>query len=1184
MQHKLIHYILLLLTAASIACSGDPERGILALNISSSEGDSSVRTASAGTGTVVESFVVYGMGPGGQTFRRVTPEGKLEVTGLVPGPWQVNVEALNETGDPVEGTSQNVTVIKKEVAESLLITKKYESYGSLDLEITWNEPVANPRLKALLIRRGGVPLYVDFEIVSPTKAVATLERPVGVYTLMAYFYDSRGNLANDELDLKTSIGGAAQVMQVSPDLTTAVSMSIIPGDIPEYGDLNVTINVDMKNPVNVTLEGLTDHLVEGADMTVTAASPGEAEAVEYTWFIDGEYASEGDSFTVGSILTPGMHNLDVVAFNPDSSRGGSTGFTFKVYNLNNIIPSKLKASVISHDTIDISWRDNAPNEDGFKIERSSDGINFTEIATVSTNITTYRDTGLDEYTTYLYRVRAFNNTPENSGYSLTDYSMNVTATTFRSIPIQPSDAVIASPVFHTVQMTWTDNAFNEYGYRITRSIDGVNYQIVAELDAGTVEYEDTELTAGTDYWYSLVAFNSGGASEPVVLNVTTLRDIPFMPENLTARSPLHTTVVLSWQDAAFDEEIYIVERSENGIQYSVLKNDLAAGSTGYTDTTCSENKEYWYRVKAKNNGGSSDYAVVNVTSLKSKPINPSGLTVDCNYYNKVNLAWTDNSYNEEGFKIFRSTDGSNFTLTATVDPDTVAFTDTGLSENTHYDYRVLAFNNGGESEYLSDSVTTLKAMPLAPENLVAVSPEYSRMNLTWSDIAYNEEEYIVERSTDGILYTEEAVLPPGTTLFEDTGLTEHTKYWYRVTARNNGGTSAAAETSATTLYMEPIAQTGLGAAAPGQGTITLTWSDNSYNEEGFKIERSADGENFSQIAVTNSNIETYSNTGLTPDTQYHYRVFAFNNGGEAYYSEITATTLKTVPAAPTELTLTCNSKDTVSLSWTDNAVNEEGFRIERSTDGAVFAAVNTLGPGVTSCSDSGLNADTAYWYRVTAYNNGGEASTSIKSVTTLKSIPHTPENFSAVSISESQVNLSWDDIAFNEEGYILERSNDGGGTFTPLATLSPDTTSYSDTERTENYRYDYRIRAFNNGGESSMVTVFVTTLRSFPLAPTELYATASTSTKVMVTWSDHAFNEVGYHIERSTDGETYVELAQLDADADQYYDTAAIEDTTHYYRVFAVNSRGESTKVTATVQTQPSARYDISNFGETCYE
>lgn len=76
-------------------------------------------------------------------------------------------------------------------------------------------------------------------------------------------------------------------------------------------------------------------------------------------------------------------------------------------------PTSLSLAVISRTQINLAWKDNSTNETGFLIERSLDGINFTQIASVGANVSTYSATSLTRNTWYYFRVRAFNTT----GYS-----------------------------------------------------------------------------------------------------------------------------------------------------------------------------------------------------------------------------------------------------------------------------------------------------------------------------------------------------------------------------------------------------------------------------------------------------------------------------------------------------------------------------------------------------------------------------------------------------------------------------------------------------------------------------------------------------------------------------------------------------------------------------------------------
>jgi thermitase len=79
----------------------------------------------------------------------------------------------------------------------------------------------------------------------------------------------------------------------------------------------------------------------------------------------------------------------------------------------------------------------------------------------------------------------------------------------------------------------------------------------------------------------------------------------------------------------------------------------------------------------------------------------------------------------------------------------------------------------------------------------------------------------------------------------------------------------------------------------------------------------------------------------------------------------------TAPAAPTSLTGFAVSRSQINLTWTDNASNEDGFTLQRSTDGVNFATAPSLGADVTSFANGGLSAYTIYYYRVRAFNTAG---------------------------------------------------------------------------------------------------------------------------------------------------------------------------------------------------------------------
>jgi hypothetical protein len=93
----------------------------------------------------------------------------------------------------------------------------------------------------------------------------------------------------------------------------------------------------------------------------------------------------------------------------------------------------------------------------------------------------------------------------------------------------------------------------------------------------------------------------------------------------------------------------------------------------------------------------------------------------------------------------------------------------------------------------------------------------------------------------------------------------------------------------------PAAPSNLSASAMAYDRIVMRWWDNSTNELYFRIERSLDGVNYSEVAIVGANQITYTDTGLRAVTTYHYRVRASNDGGESAYSNVSSATTPSEP-------------------------------------------------------------------------------------------------------------------------------------------------------------------------------------------------------------------------------------------------------------------------------------------------
>ncbi|MFN8354964.1 MAG: fibronectin type III domain-containing protein [Spirosomataceae bacterium] len=832
-------------------------------------------------------------------------------------------------------------------------------------------------------------------------------------------------------------------------------------------------------------------------------------------------------------------------------------------------PARLTATAVSATQINLSWADLSDNESGFEIERSTDTRNYTKIADVGANVTTYQNTGLNDNTQYCYRVRA-KNTAGNSAY--TDPAC---ATTPLAPPTAPARLTATAVSATQINLSWADLSDNETGFEIERSTDTRNYTKIADVGANVTTYQNTGLNDNTQYCYRVRAKNTAGNSaytDPAC--ATTPLAPPAVPARLTATAVSATQINLSWADLSDNESGFQVERGSDGVNFTKIA-DVAANTTSYANTGLTANTRYYYRVRAVNTAGNSAYSnVADATTLDTPPLAPTRLTATAVSSSQINLSWVNNSTNETGIEVERSTDGTTFTNIATLRPGTTTYQSTGLTAATRYWYRVRAVNAAGNSAYSNVAdATTLDTPPNAPARLTATAVSSSQIDLTWADLSNNETGFEIESSPDGTTFTKIADVAANVTTYQNTGLTASTRYWYRVRAKNSAGNSSYSNIADATTQAPPVTiprpPSNLTATTVSSSQIDLAWTDNATDETGFEIERSPDGTTFTKIADVAANVTTYQNTGLTASTRYWYRVRAKNTAGNSAYSNIADATTQappvTIPRPPSALTATAISSSQIDLAWTDNATDETGFEIERSPDGTTFTKIADVAANATTYQSTGLNASTRYWYRVRAKNSAGNSSYSnIADATTQAppvTIPRPPSNLVATAISSSQIDLAWTDNATDETGFEIERSPDGT-TFTKIADVAANATTYQNTGLTASTRYWYRVRAKNSAGNSTYSNIADATTQAPPVTiprpPSNLVATAVSSSQIDLAWTDNATDETGFEIERSPDGTTFTKIADVAANVTTYQNTGLTASTRYWYRVRAKNSAGNS--------------------------
>lgn len=783
----------------------------------------------------------------------------------------------------------------------------------------------------------------------------------------------------------------------------------------------------------------------------------------------------------------------------------------------------LDVEVLSATSVKLSWTV-VTGATSYSIEydtadtfAGATSVSISDPTVSQTDIPVTGGTDLTANTEYHFRIRANRGDGSQSAWS----DVKSATTQLAAMP----DAVVWSSTLtgaaddaartalddvkaDSIKLTWTEPTPAPAGYKLWRWTAGSDWMRIGDDLEGKTEYEDMGLSADTAYHYRIRAFNSAGdGAWSTLMSITTKAVGPTSaPANFTAVAEQGgTSVILTW-DAVAGAANYEIDRGTDGSDFAtdVTADGSNTEMTAHRDATgITAGEKYYYRIRASNSGGDGPYAYASVTALATAlpgqvsfttPI-PDGDMTDTS----IKVTWTAPSPAADGYYLWRWSSGTGWMRVGDDLEGMLTYTDSPLSAGTTYHYRIRGFNSAGPGDWstLLSATTKLPTPTSAPANFKAVAEQGgAAVTLTWDAMADATGGYEIGRGTDGIAYLQGpgAASPVGnllTTYRDSTGLSPETTYYYRIRALNSSGQGPWATLMVTTPSATTMTPATPGApdtvvpdATNGSTALVVTWTAPD-RADSYKLYRWSSGTRWTEVEAGITGV-THTDTGLSPATTYYYRVVATNSIGDSGYSQYTAgTTLASKPtAAPGNFRAVVDNvagQTTVVLTW--NMVSgATTYEVERRVENASFAAVTGADAlTVNWFSNSGLDDATMYYYRVRAKNTGGDGPWATTSVTTLAYAPSVPTSFAVSASTASSITLGWvapaevADTNGAATGFEIQRFTFGTGWATinrPAGTA----TSYTDSGRSANTRYYYRIRATNTGGESTWTYVSGVTL------------------------------------------------------------------------------------------------------------
>ena len=749
-------------------------------------------------------------------------------------------------------------------------------------------------------------------------------------------------------------------------------------------------------------------------------------------------------------------------------------------------PTMLAPAALGVSSVQWNWSDNSHNETGFNLRRTAD--NGAIVLALAANTTFYRQTGLTPNAAQRAYAQAFNSaTTVNGGNSSVIYTL----------ANPPTGTAVTIRSSNTATLAWNANgnpAGTEYRLQGATSVPLLALASESTTTATTISFNT--LTPDTTWFFRVRARNANGVNSAFDATVSTLTlpAPPAAPSAPDAVARSTGSLTWGWTDLAANEAGFRVRRASDSV---VLIGTLPANSAQWLQTGLTPNAPQRvfaesFNVTASSASGFSPTRYTLATA-------PVASTVAIVAPQTARFTWLANG-NPAGTVYQVSFAQSGF------DPSFFSTTGTfrnfpGLTPNTTYEFQASAQNAEGIFSAPSALLTLWipSLTPNAPSAVTAVAFSTHSVSWAWTDNANNEDGFRVRRSSDNLNLSGD--LPVNSTGFVHVGLGPNAPAQVRAESFNATGSSASAPSA--TAYSLAAPPSSLAFLGVFPTSASFGWS-NGGNPGGtlFRAERSLNGAAYVEIATTT--LTSALAPALAPDTTYFFRVRAENTEGTTTaYSNVVTT--RTIPLAPLAPSLFVIDESTVSITWgwTDNAANETGYRVRRTTDNASLSG--DLPAGTASFLQTGLSPNRSQQIYVEAFNAGGTGASGSLAHFTDAAQPDVP----AAAPTVSTVLLTWPANG-NPPGTVYE-SQFGASVETYGAALSSTATARLFTGLAENTTYFFRVWAVNGDENPTGYSgVSARTALGPPAAPSVPVVIDRSTGSLRWGWTDNATNEASY--------------------------------------------------------------------------
>jgi PKD repeat protein len=844
--------------------------------------------------------------------------------------------------------------------------------------------------------------------------------------------------------------------------------------------------------------------------------------VKIHWGSTSNYSYFYRMLEPGQIFFDTTQDLVIWGIGPttvDDGLGNTTDvFTIKLCNssCSTLWPAfNLSASGATPDTIRLTWQDNTYNEDGWRIDYSTDGASWTELTTVATDSTSYNHVGLSGGTTLYYRIQAYRGASATSEWSNTVSATTPPAAGTYGFPIIAGDddtLEYTGPFTGQMYPNWDYLWLGYDSGNSATSDEGLRFQNVAIPQGATIN----------SAFISYYAYSGSGDTSIRLRTEEVDNAAPFTTAsaNLTSRtfgaSFVDWTLPTSWSSGSLHQSPDlisivqpIVDREGWGGGNSMVF--ITQGNPAFPSGS--------HRVRTYNYGPTwAPVLQVGYTWTPPGPVAPTA-SFDYSTYS-LDATFTDTSTDSDGSVVGWDWDFGDGMSSTLQNPVHI------YASSGSYTVGLTVTDNDSETDSTSQSVTVTEDTEAPVITVLGNDPALVDQHEPYTDAGATATDNLDGDLTGSISTTGLPV---------DTGTPGDVTVGYSV-FDGSGNQGTASRTVTVVANQPPVA--GFSASTELlQATFTDTSTDTDGTVDSWSWDFGDGNSSTSQNPVHNySSYNTYSVSltvtdddgvtdnhtadvtvapdliapvitllGANPDSVGQYETYSEPGytanddvdgdisgsvivGGWDYDTSVPgvkALTYDVSDAASNpavqrtrNVTVVANQDPVAAFLYSDNGLSVDFTDTSSDSDGSVVAWSWDFGDSGSSSAQNPMHVyadDGSFTVSLTVTDDDSHTGQTSQLITLLAA----PDGLTATPDAIDSVDLSWNDNSSVETGYIIERSLGGASSWVQIGSVGASVRAFTDNaDLSDDANYDYRVKATGPGSDSpysntASVTTFV---------------------------------------------------------------------------------------------------------------